>query len=113
MKTALVGLVIASASLLGCASAPPQAASAPQTVPVVNQHDQQLVSEVRDQLAQQVGPETVSVTAAQGKIALRGTVADADEARRAVKSALAVEGVRGVVNDLKVGEPTGAVSARD
>lgn len=114
MKTVIAGLVVAACTvaLVGCASSGARNASAPAASPVVQEHDAQLVSEVRDQIAQSTAPATIDVTAAQGKIELRGTVADADEARRAVKSALAVDGVRGVVNDLKVGEPvTAAVSS--
>jgi osmotically-inducible protein OsmY len=64
---------------------------------------------VRSQLARELPTAAVDVTTAQGKVELRGTVTDAEEARRAVKGALAVEGVRGVLNELTV-EP-GATEA--
>ncbi len=44
----------------------------------------------------------IDVRTAQGKVQLRGTVEDAESARKAVKGALAIDGVRGVVNDLDV-----------
>lgn len=115
MKTALIGLVIASVSMVGCASSGPKpAATVAPAAAVVSQKDAALVGEVRDQISQNIAPATIDVTVAQGKIELHGTVADADEARKAVKTALAVEGVRGVVNDLDIGTPvTAAVSPTD
>lgn len=116
MKTALIGLVIASValSLGGCASTASHSPVAGAS-PVVQEHDAQLVADVREQMAQEGSPAAIRVSASQGKVELQGTVAGPEEARKAVRSALAVDGVRGVVNDLKVGEPlvTAAVSTTD
>lgn len=74
------------------------ASSTPASLP----QDSALAQNVRDQLARDLPLSEIDVKTAQGKVELTGTVEDADAARRAVKGALAVEGVRGVVNDLKV-----------
>jgi osmotically-inducible protein OsmY len=57
---------------------------------------------VREQIARDVPDSRIDVATEQGKVALSGTVDDAEAARKAVKNALAVEGVRGVVNELQV-----------
>jgi osmotically-inducible protein OsmY len=95
------GLLCAMAIAAGTAAcstlrepAHPTAASSPQ--------DSAIARNVRDQLATEVPTAGIDVKAAQGKVELSGTVEDADAARRAVKGALAVDGVRGVVNDLDV-----------
>ena len=76
------------------------AAPAPAVVPAPQ--DATITEGVRSQLAREVPLADIDVHTAQGKVELHGTVADAEDARRAVKGALSIEGVRGVVNDLDV-----------
>lgn len=97
-RSVSITIMTVGAVLAGCASAPPPASV--QTLSM----DTALAAQVREQMAT-VGPVSgIDVRSDQGKVELRGSVADAGEARRAVKMALAVEGVRGVVNELEIAE---------
>ena len=92
----------ACSSLPGTPSAAPgkRLAEAPVAAPAPE--DGAITQNVRSQLARDIPLAEIEVTTAQGKVQLSGTVDDSEEARRAVKGALAVDGVRGVVNDLDV-----------
>ncbi len=99
--------IIALATMAGCASSP---AAAPRVAPdPVAQNladrrtdDSTITRDVQQKLASSVPAGDIAVSTSQGKVELSGHVSDADAARRAVKDALAVDGVRGVVNDLNV-----------
>lgn len=101
-------IVLAVAGLTACGSLPGNRAavvgeSLPAPAPVVPAPQDEAISQnVRVQLAHDVPLAEIDVRTAQGKVKLRGTVDDAESARKAVKGALAIEGVRGVVNDLDV-----------
>jgi hypothetical protein len=102
--------LLATAALAACSSLPTTPAAgpgkrlaeaAPATTPAPQ--DAAITQNVRSQLAREMPLAAgIDVQTDQGKVALSGTVENAEEARRAVKGALAVEGVRGVVNDLDV-----------
>jgi osmotically-inducible protein OsmY len=115
IRVALLG-ALAGACLAACGSAPPAPATRSSTPPVPaaalpevqnskqkTEDDSTITRNVREQLARELPTAALDVSTAQGKVELRGTVTDAEEARRAVKGALAVEGVRGVLNELTVG----------
>ena len=97
---ALAGLA-ACGSLPGAHSAAGESVTIPATA-AAPPMDNDITQSVRTNLARELPLAEISVQTAQGKVQLRGTVEDTDAARRAVKGALAVEGVRGVVNDLNV-----------
>lgn len=99
VPVALLGLALG-----GCGTAPPTVDNNVQSVvpSATEAQDSEITETVRAQLAREVPQEDIAVTTAQGKVALSGTVDDTDAARRAVRGALAVDGVRGVRNDLKV-----------
>jgi Flp pilus assembly secretin CpaC len=99
LPAALIGLALA-----GCGTAPPTVDNNVQSVVpgATSAQDTEITETVRAELAREVPQADIEVTTAQGKVALSGTVEDSDAARRAVRGALAVEGVRGVRNDLTV-----------
>jgi osmotically-inducible protein OsmY len=106
--------VLGLATLWGCASSQASgdvAARAPDTVvrtaPVSRSEDSAISQSIREKLAEELPGAAIEVATDHGKVALTGTVADSEAARKAIKGALAVEGVRGVVNDLDV-EPGAA-----
>jgi len=100
--------LIALAALAGCSSIPEAPAPAPgkrlaqaaATAPAPQ--DETITQNVRSQIAREVPLAAIDVHTEQGKVELRGTVEDSEAARKAVKGALATEGVRGVVNELDV-----------
>ncbi len=101
--------VLGLATLWGCASSPastraPAVAPDPvaQNLAATRTEDSAITQNIREKLAEEVPGAAIQVATAQGKVALTGTVGDPDAARRAVKGALSVDGVRGVVNDLDV-----------
>jgi osmotically-inducible protein OsmY len=101
--------VVLAVSLAGCSHlppAPPITASTPAptaATPVApGAQDVQISETVREHIAREAPEADIAVATAQGKVALTGTVENAEMARRAVKGALAVDGVHSVVNDLKV-----------
>lgn len=103
-------LLTASAAVIlaGCASAP-----APEAVESLSM-DAALTEQVRSEVRQAVPAASIDVRSSQGKVALSGPVPDAETARQAVRSALAVEGVRGVVNEMQIsgdGESGGVTQA--
>lgn len=113
MERRIARCLSASAALLtlaafaGCASSPgaaPRVAPDPVAQSLANSrtNDGAITRDVQQKLARTVPSGEIAVSTSQGKVELSGQVSDADEARRAVKNALAVEGVRGVVNDLDV-----------
>jgi Flp pilus assembly secretin CpaC len=100
--------LIAVVTLAACSSLPEtppvgpgkRLAQAPVTAPAPQ--DEAITQNVRSQLSREVPLADIGVSTAQGKVQLTGTVDDSEQARRAVKGALAIDGVRGVVNDLDV-----------
>jgi Flp pilus assembly secretin CpaC len=77
----------------------PVAAESPEDVAITQN--------VRMQLSRDLPLAEIDVRTAQGKVELRGTVEDTESARKAVKVALAIDGVRGVVNQLDVSADAG------
>lgn len=102
-------LVFAAAGLAACGSQPgARVAATGQSLAVAPAPEDEAISQnVRMQLAREVPLAEIDVHTAQGKVQLSGTVEDTEAARKAVKGALATEGVRGVVNDLDVSKEGG------
>jgi osmotically-inducible protein OsmY len=111
----LLTAVLLGGTLAGCGSTPHTAAAHAQAVPPVIASsapvDDTITAMIREQIARELPMAAIEVSTAQGKVQLRGTVADTEAARRAVKGALGVEGVRGVVNNLTISPESGQPAA--
>src|SRR5688500_13488799 len=108
----LSALAIASTLLLGGCHRHPDMATA-QTAQLAPAHDPQAEAAMPDaalttttaaELARdaELDPNKIDVEIAQGRVVLRGLAPDDDAKERAKRIAMAIEGVRGVDNYLKV-----------
>ena len=106
-RLALAALALVASSVLSACSS---------TKPVAMQIDDVAIkTEVLAKLATngRTNPFRLDVQVSEGVVHLAGTVDDAEERRLAEQEARSVGGVRRVVNDIRVGDPTGGQMADD
>lgn len=109
MKTSKRWAGLALAALLATGVAAGTAACS-STVPAkVQLSDAEITAKVKSKLAAdpQVAAHNIDVDTNEGIVTLSGRVEDPAQKQEAEKLARATDGVRGVINNLKVGDRTG------